>query len=94
MTWYQRFLSDPADWETLKTGIGIVKEIASQKALDGFRGPEIQPKDESLDAVTIVVHDGSTDCIAAAEDTVDHLSSVGLQDILIAENQLPASAQA
>jgi choline dehydrogenase-like flavoprotein len=46
---YQKFLSDPADRETLKTGIGIVKEIASQKALDGFRGPEIQPKDEALD---------------------------------------------
>ncbi len=46
---HQNFLSDPADWKTLKDGIAIVKDIASQKALDGFRGPEIQPKDESLD---------------------------------------------
>ena len=47
---HQNFLSDPADWKTLKDGIAIVKEIAGQKALDGFRGPEIQPRDESLDA--------------------------------------------
>jgi len=46
---YQNFLSEPADWETLRDGIEIVKNIASQKALDNFRGPEIQPKDEPVD---------------------------------------------
>ena len=45
---YQNFLSEPADWETLRDGIEIVKNIASQKALDKFRGPEIQPRDEPV----------------------------------------------
>ena len=47
---YQNFLSDPADWETLKTGVEILRDIASQKPLDAFRGREIQPADEPLDA--------------------------------------------
>ncbi|MEC7488204.1 MAG: GMC family oxidoreductase N-terminal domain-containing protein [Pseudomonadota bacterium] len=45
---YQNFLSEPADWETLRDGIEIVKNIASQKPLDKFRGPEIQPRDEPV----------------------------------------------
>lgn len=46
---HQNFLSHPDDWETLKTGIGILKEIASQAPLDQFRGREIQPANEPLD---------------------------------------------
>ena len=42
-------LSEPEDWNLLREGIGIVKEIAGQRALDGFRGPEIQPAGESID---------------------------------------------
>ena len=47
---HQKFLSDPADWQTLRDGIDIVRNIASQKPLDKFRGPEIQPRDEPIDA--------------------------------------------
>ena len=46
---YQKFLSEPEDRALLREGIDIVKEIAGQKPLDAFRGPEIQPADESLD---------------------------------------------
>ncbi len=46
---HQNFLSDPDDWQTLRDGIAMVREIAGQKALDAFRGPEIQPADEDLD---------------------------------------------
>ena len=46
---YQEFLSEPEDWKTLRDGIEIVKDIATQKPLDAFRGPEIQPKDEPID---------------------------------------------
>ena len=46
---YQNFLSDPADWETLKTGIDILRDIATQKPLDKYRGREIQPADEPLE---------------------------------------------
>ena len=46
---YQKFLSEPEDRALLREGIGIVKEIAGQKPLDTFRGPEIQPAGESLD---------------------------------------------
>ncbi len=46
---YQKFLSEPEDRALLREGIGIVKEIAGQKPLDAFRGPEIQPAGESLD---------------------------------------------
>jgi len=47
---YQNFLDEPDDWATLKKGIEILRDIASQKPLDAFRGPEIQPRDEPLDA--------------------------------------------
>ena len=45
---HQNFLSEPGDWQILKDGIAIVRDIASQKSLDAFRGPEIQPADEDL----------------------------------------------
>ena len=46
---YQNFLSEPEDWETLKTGIEMLRDIATQSPLDKFRGREIQPGDEPID---------------------------------------------
>ena len=46
---YQNFLSEPDDWATLKKGVEMLREIAAQKPLDAFRGPEIQPADEPID---------------------------------------------
>ena len=46
---HQNFLTEPEDWQTLRDGIGIVREIARQKTLDEFRGREIQPANEPLD---------------------------------------------
>ncbi len=40
---HQNFLSSEKDWETFRAGIEIVREVASQKPLDPFRGPEINP---------------------------------------------------
>jgi len=40
---HQNFLSEKKDWETLRTGFDMVRDVASQKPLDSFRGPEIQP---------------------------------------------------
>ena len=47
---YQNFLSEPEDWQTMRDGIEIVRHIAGQKPLDKFRGPEIRPADEPIDA--------------------------------------------
>ena len=46
---HQKFLTEPEDRQLLHEGIGIVKEIASQKALDSYRGREIQPAGEPID---------------------------------------------
>ena len=43
----------------LREGIGIVKEIAGQRALDGFRGPEINQQvsiDEFIERTAWTVH--------------------------------------
>jgi choline dehydrogenase/4-pyridoxate dehydrogenase len=40
---HQNFLSEPRDWATLRTGIAMMRDLVSQKALDQFRGREIQP---------------------------------------------------
>ena len=40
---YQRFLSAEKDWQTLRTGFDMVRDVAHQKPLDPFRGKEIQP---------------------------------------------------
>ena len=40
---HQNFLTSENDWRTLRTGFEIVREVAHQKPLDEFRGPEIQP---------------------------------------------------
>ena len=40
---HQNFLTEEKDWETLRTGFDIVRDVANQKPLDPFRGPEIQP---------------------------------------------------
>ena len=46
---YQNFLSAPEDWQTMRDGIRIVREVACQKPLDKFRGPEIRPASEPID---------------------------------------------
>jgi len=40
---YQNFLSEPEDWETFRTGFDMVREVATKKPLDGFRGKELNP---------------------------------------------------
>jgi choline dehydrogenase-like flavoprotein len=40
---HQNFLSEPKDLETLRNGIAMMRELAAQKELDGFRGRELQP---------------------------------------------------
>jgi len=40
---HQMFLTAEKDWETLRTGFNMVRDIANQKPLDPFRGREIQP---------------------------------------------------
>ncbi len=40
---HQNFLSTDSDWNTLRRGFDMVREIAHQKPLDGFRDIEIQP---------------------------------------------------
>ena len=40
---HQNFLTEEKDWETLRTGFHIVRDVANQKPLDPFRGAEIQP---------------------------------------------------
>ena len=47
---HQNFLSEPEDWRTMRDGIEIVRDIASRPPLDAFRGREIQPADEDVDA--------------------------------------------
>jgi len=39
----QNFLSAPKDWETLRQGIAMMRRLVAQKALDPYRGREIQP---------------------------------------------------
>ncbi|NYT67599.1 GMC family oxidoreductase [Pusillimonas noertemannii] len=40
---YQNFLSEPRDWETMRRGIEMTRDLVAQKSLDPFRGSEIQP---------------------------------------------------
>ena len=40
---YQNFLSTEKDWTTFTRGVEMVRDVASQKSLDAFRGPEIAP---------------------------------------------------
>jgi choline dehydrogenase-like flavoprotein len=40
---HQNFLSEPKDWDTLRAGIAMMRELIAQRSLDGFRGRELQP---------------------------------------------------
>jgi 4-pyridoxate dehydrogenase len=40
---HQNFLSEPKDWDTLRAGIAMMRELVAQKALDPYRDREIQP---------------------------------------------------
>jgi 4-pyridoxate dehydrogenase len=42
---HQNFLSTEEDWHTFRTGFDMVRDVAHQKALDPFRGREINPGD-------------------------------------------------
>ncbi|MBB44225.1 MAG: dehydrogenase [Rhodospirillaceae bacterium] len=39
----QNFLSELEDWNTLRTGFEMVRDVAAQKSLDPFRGSELNP---------------------------------------------------
>jgi 4-pyridoxate dehydrogenase len=40
---HQNFLAEPQDWETLRRGIDLVRDLIAQKSLDPYRGRELQP---------------------------------------------------
>jgi choline dehydrogenase/4-pyridoxate dehydrogenase len=40
---HQNFLAEPADWDTLRRGIAMMRDLIAQKSLDRYRGSEIQP---------------------------------------------------
>ena len=40
---HQNFLSEPKDWDTLRAGIAMMRDLVGQKALDPYRDREIQP---------------------------------------------------
>ncbi len=40
---HQNFLSTEADWQIFRTGFDMVRDVAHQKALDPYRGREINP---------------------------------------------------
>ena len=40
---FQNFLATQKDWDTFYRGVEMVRDVAIQKPLDAFRGPEIAP---------------------------------------------------
>jgi choline dehydrogenase/4-pyridoxate dehydrogenase len=40
---HQNFLAEPKDWDTLRKGIEMMRDLVAQKPLDRFRRSEIQP---------------------------------------------------
>jgi 4-pyridoxate dehydrogenase len=50
------FFSAPGDLVTLRQGVKMAREIAQQKALDSYRGPEIIPGDEVTSDEAIDAH--------------------------------------
>ena len=40
---FQNFLATQKDWDTFYRGVEMVRDVANQKPLDAFRGPEIAP---------------------------------------------------
>ncbi len=40
---HQNFLAEPQDWDTLRRGIDLVRDLIAQKSLDPYRGRELQP---------------------------------------------------
>ncbi|HJU49505.1 MAG TPA: GMC oxidoreductase, partial [Pseudogulbenkiania sp.] len=37
------YMADPVDWKEFRAGVRLTREIINQKAMDPFRGKEIQP---------------------------------------------------
>lgn len=58
---HQNFLSTEKDWETFRTGVEMVRDVARQKPLDAFRGLEINPGPDctSLDEVDAYIRQTS-----------------------------------
>ncbi len=40
---HQNFLAEPKDWDTMRKGIEMMRDLVAQKSLDRFRRSEIQP---------------------------------------------------
>jgi choline dehydrogenase-like flavoprotein len=40
---HQNFLAEPKDWETMRAGIEMMRDLIAQKSLDRYRSREIQP---------------------------------------------------
>jgi choline dehydrogenase-like flavoprotein len=40
---HQNFLAEPEDWDTMRRGIAMMRDLIAQKSLDPFRGDELQP---------------------------------------------------
>lgn len=40
---HQNFLAEPKDWDTLRKGIEMMRDLTARKSLDPFRSREIQP---------------------------------------------------
>ena len=80
-----QYLSNPQDLRTLRDGLRIVREVARQKPLDGFRGRELAPgqdctTDEDLDAY-----------IRATATTVQHASctcKIGSDEFAVVDQDL------
>ncbi len=72
----QNFLSRDKDWETLKSGIRLAKEVAVKKPLEKFIGKELFPPDVEahIRATSISVHHPLGTC--AMGDVVDETLKV------------------
>jgi 4-pyridoxate dehydrogenase len=69
----QNFLSRDKDWETLRAGLGMAREISKKKALSRFVQAELKPAEADIDAhiraTAITVHHPLGTC--AMGDVVD-----------------------
>ena len=72
-----RYFSAPGDLETIRRGFRIVREVASQRALDPFRGVELAPGpsvrtdgeiDEYIRHTATTVQHGSCTCRMGTDD--------------------------
>ncbi|VTU45328.1 Choline dehydrogenase (plasmid) [Variovorax sp. SRS16] len=80
-----RYLSSAEDMRTLREGLRIVREVARQKPLDGFRGRELAPGQDCSS-------DGELDAyIRSTATTVQHASCtcrMGRDDLAVVNQEL------